>query len=44
MEGPDGPEHADFHSLRHSYLTALGRSGVDLRVQQELAGHSLAPA
>ena len=40
VEGPDGPEHADFHSLRHSYLTALGRSGVDLRVQQELAGHS----
>jgi integrase/recombinase XerC len=39
VDGPDGPEHADFHSLRHSYLTALGRSGVDLRVQQELAGH-----
>ena len=40
VEGPDGPEHADFHSLRHSSLTALGRSGVDLRVQQVLAGHS----
>jgi integrase/recombinase XerC len=40
LEGPNGPEYCDFHSLRHSYLTALGRSGVDLRVQQELAGHS----
>jgi integrase len=40
VEGPDGPLYADFHSLRHSYITALGRSGVDLRAAQELAGHS----
>jgi integrase len=40
VEGPDGPEHADFHSLRHSYLTLGGRSGIDLRTLQELAGHS----
>jgi integrase len=39
-EGPDGPEYADFHSLRHSYLTLGGRSGIDLRTLQELAGHS----
>ena len=39
-EGPDGPEYADFHAFRHSYLTLLGRSGVDLRTAQELAGHS----
>ncbi len=38
--GPDGPEFADFHSLRHTYLTLLGRSGVDLKTAQELAGHS----
>ena len=31
VEGPDGPEYADFHALRHSYLTMLGRTGIDLR-------------
>ncbi len=40
IEGPDGPEYADFHALRHSYLTLGGRSGIDLRTLQELAGHS----
>src|SRR5262245_36091755 len=40
VEGPDGPLHADFHSLRHSYLTLGGRAGIDLRTLQELAGHS----
>jgi hypothetical protein len=41
VQGHDGPEHADFHALRHhTYLTLLGRSGVDLRTQQELAGHT----
>lgn len=40
VEGPDGPEYADFHSLRHTFLTLGGRSGIDLRTLQELAGHS----
>jgi integrase len=40
VDGPDGPEYADFHALRHTYLTMLGRNGVDLRTVQELAGHS----
>lgn len=40
VEGPDGPERLDFHALRHTYLTELGLSGVDLRTAQELAGHS----
>jgi integrase len=40
VEGPDGPMHADFHALRHTYLTLGGRAGIDLRTLQELAGHS----
>lgn len=39
VEGPDGPLYADFHSLRHTYLTLGGRVGIDLRTLQELAGH-----
>ncbi|CAN5597557.1 hypothetical protein BH11PLA2_BH11PLA2_45820 [soil metagenome] len=40
VDGPDGPEYADFHCLRHTFLTLGGRSGIDLRTLQELAGHS----
>jgi integrase/recombinase XerC len=39
VEGADGPLHADFHALRHTFITLLGRNGVDLRTSQELAGH-----
>jgi integrase len=38
--GPDGPLFADFHSLRHTYLSLGGRAGIDLRTLQELAAHS----
>jgi site-specific recombinase XerD len=40
IDGPDGPLFADFHALRHTYLTLGGRAGIDLRTLQELAGHS----
>ena len=40
VAGPDGPLFADFHALRHSYITALANGGVDLATAQELAGHS----
>ena len=40
MAGPDGPLYADFHALRHTYLTLGGQAGIDLRTLQELAGHS----
>ena len=31
VEGPDGLEYADFHSLRHSYLTLGGRPWTSCR-------------
>ena len=31
---------ADFHALRHSYITLLSRSGASPKVAQELARHS----
>jgi integrase/recombinase XerC len=36
---PDG-RVADFHALRHSYITLLSSSGVHPKVAQELARHS----
>jgi integrase len=32
--------HADFHALRHSYITLIVRSGASAKVAQELARHS----
>src|SRR5690606_38747389 len=30
---------ADMHALRHSFITALKRAGVDRETREELAGH-----
>ncbi len=40
VSGPDGSLYADFHALRHTYLTTLGRSGADAFTVQKLAGHA----
>ena len=34
VEGPNGPLYADFHALRHTYLTLGGKAGIDLRTLQ----------
>jgi integrase/recombinase XerD len=38
--GPDGPLYADFHSLRHSYVTAAVENSPDVKTAQALARHS----
>jgi integrase len=40
IEGPDGPLYADFHSLRHSYIALLDKSGATLKEAMQLARHS----
>jgi integrase/recombinase XerD len=40
VEGPDGPLHADFHALRHSYITMLEQAGATPAEAQRLARHS----
>jgi len=36
----DAGRYADFHALRHSFITHLGRAGVHPKTHQELARHS----
>jgi len=36
----DAGEVLDFHSLRHSYITRLAKSGASLKTTQLLARHS----
>jgi excisionase family DNA binding protein len=40
VEGPDGPLYADFHALRHSYISGLSRAGLTVKQLQVLARHS----
>jgi integrase len=40
LQGPDGPLYADFHSLRHSDIALLDRSGATLKEAMQLARHS----
>jgi hypothetical protein len=40
IDGPDGPLYADFHSLRHTYVALLDRSGASLKQAMQLARHS----
>jgi hypothetical protein len=40
VQGPDGPLHADFHSLRHSFVALLDRAGASLKQAMQLARHS----
>lgn len=42
VPGINGPEFADFHALRHSFLSALAAANVGPKVLQELARHSTA--
>jgi hypothetical protein len=40
VPGPDGPLYADFHALRHTYVSMLTRSGLSVKQAQKLARHS----
>jgi integrase len=40
VDGPDGPLFFDFHSLRHSYVLLLDRSGATVKEAMQLARHS----
>ena len=40
VEGPDGPEYADFHALRHTMITRTMDSGMKVHHAQALARHA----
>lgn len=40
VEGIHGREYADFHALRHSYISALSAAGTGMKELQVLARHS----
>lgn len=39
-DGPDGPLFADFHALRHSYITLIARATKNPKLTQEFARHA----
>lgn len=39
VPGPNGPEFADLHALRHTFLSSLAASGANPKELQELARH-----
>jgi integrase len=39
VKSPDGDRYADFHGLRHSYITLLDRAGASPNAAKELARH-----
>ena len=38
VDGPNGPLFADFHSLRHAYVSGLGAVGSARRLRRNLRG------
>ena len=40
IEGPEGPQYADFHALRHSYVALLEEGRFTVREAMALARHS----
>ncbi len=40
VDGPEGPDYADFHSLRHSFVALLELAGCTLKQAMALARHS----
>jgi integrase len=40
VDGPNGPEYADFHSLRHTFCSSLAAAGTGAKELQTLARHS----
>lgn len=40
VQGADGPLYADFHALRHTYITSLERAGLSVKQAQTLARHA----
>jgi integrase len=40
VDSPEGPRHADFHALRHTFVTSLAATGIGPKELQTLARHS----